>query len=68
VDETVQRHAVEYLGADRCLFGTDGPSGPAADDGMFDNGLITRRIESLYQDKSVQWRLFGENFQELTGV
>ena len=32
------RAAVEYLGADRCLFGTDGPYGFHGPDGTIDYG------------------------------
>lgn len=65
VDADVTCHAVAALGADRCLFGTDGPYGHVADDGLFDNGFIKRRIEGLFQDPVVQKKLFSENFQKL---
>ncbi len=68
VNERTTRQAVEYLGVERCLFGTDGPYGPHASDGAFDCGFIKERIESLFPDKGAQRRLLGENFSELTGA
>jgi len=62
------REAVEYLGPDRCLFGTDGPFGQPGEDGIMDYGLIKRRIEFLFPDKGVQRRILGENFIELAGL
>ena len=68
VNGTVTRQAVDYLGADRCLFGTDGPYGHNADDGLFDNGFIKRRIEALFSDEKIRTLLLGENFRNLVGV
>ncbi len=68
VGDSITRQAVEYLGVERCLFGTDGPFGFYAADGKFDYGFIKRRIERLFPDKGVRERLFGGNFAELAGV
>ncbi len=62
------RAAVEYLGADRCLFGTDGPFGFHGTDGKFDYGLIKRRIEAAFPDAGARRRLLGDNFREIAGV
>ncbi len=59
------RHVVEFLGVERCLFGSDGPYGNTADDGYFDNGFIKRRIESIFPDKGVQNQLLRDNFLEV---
>ena len=68
VDARLTRQAVETLGAERCLFGTDGPYAPPAPDGTADYGFLKKRIESLFPDEGVQRRLLGENFAELAGV
>lgn len=68
VGESFTRRAVEYLGPERCFFGTDGPYGFHAEDGKFDFGFIKRRIERLFPDKGVQRRLLGANFAELAGI
>jgi predicted TIM-barrel fold metal-dependent hydrolase len=62
VNDTATRQVVEYLGAGRCLFGTDGPYGHHAEDGVFDNGFIKRRIESLFSGDDVKKQILGENF------
>jgi hypothetical protein len=68
LDEKTTRLAVEYLGAERCLFGTDGPYGVHGGDGLFDYGYIKRRIEKLFPGQKAQNRLLGRNFIELTGI
>ena len=68
LNEKTTRQAVEYLGAEKCLFGTDGPYGPHGDDDRFDYGYIKRRIQKLFPDTGIQSRLLGENFLELTGI
>lgn len=65
VDEKITQKVVKFLGADRCLFGTDGPYGSPGSQGEFDLGLIKRRIERLFPDEKVQTKLLGENFQNL---
>lgn len=68
VGDKITSEAVGYLGAERCVFGTDGPFGFPASDGKFDYGFIKRRIERLFPDKGIQRRLLGENFAELAGI
>ncbi len=65
VDGTTTRRVVKFLGADKCLFGTDGPFGSLGSEGKFDLGLIKRRIEKLFPDKNVQAKVLGENFLNL---
>ena len=60
--------AVEYLGVERCLFGSDGPYGVHGDDDLFDYSFIKRRIERLFPDKEIQKKLLGENFLELIHI
>lgn len=67
VNANATRQAVAYLGADRCLFGTDGPYGHVAADGIFDNGYIKQRIESLFPEQAVRAGLMGENFRRVIG-
>lgn len=62
VNGTTTRQVVEFLGVERCLFGSDGPYGNKAADGYFDNGFIKRRIEALFPDKGIQTRLLRSNF------
>jgi hypothetical protein len=68
INPGIIRSAVNYLGADRCIFGTDGPYGFHGKDGKFDYGLIKRWIEALFTDSGIKLRLLGENFLEITGV
>ncbi len=68
VDGEITRRAVDYLGVDRCFFGTDGPYSHHEPDGTFDNGFIKRRIEALFPDADIQKRLLGANFMEFAGL
>ncbi len=68
VGEKTIKQAVDFLGPDRCLFGTDGPYGFHAADGKFDYGLIKRRIEKIFSDRKIRAKLLGENFAALAGL
>jgi len=68
VNEKATRQVVEFLGVERCLYGSDGPYGQVADDGVFDNGKIKSRIEALFPDSGIQKKLLGANFIELAGL
>ncbi|MDF1590366.1 MAG: amidohydrolase family protein [Desulfobacterales bacterium] len=68
LNEKTTRLAIETLGTERCLFGTDGPYGVHGGDGLFDYGFIKRRIEKLFPDKGIQNRLLGGNFMESVGI
>ena len=62
------RRAVEVLGVERCLYGTDGPYGYQAADGKFDFGFIKARLERLFPDAGARQRLLGGNLAELAGI
>ena len=66
--EKATREAVDYLGVDRLLFGTDGPYGFHGSDHKYDYGFIKRRIHRMFPDISVQEKLLGKNFADVAGV
>jgi uncharacterized protein len=66
--EKATRDAVDYLGVDRLLYGTDGPYGFHGADHRYDYGFIKRRLERLFPDRIVQARLLGGNLAELAGL
>lgn len=68
VGEKITREAVDFLGVERCIFGTDGPFGFYDRDGKYDYGFIKRRIQKLFPDRGIQKRLLGENFSEISGI
>jgi len=68
LNDRMTREVVDYLGVEKCLFGTDGPYGVHGDDGLFDYSFIKRRIERLFPDKEIQKKLLGENFLELIQI
>ncbi len=68
VSDEVTRNVVEYLGYERCLFGTDGPYGFHAKDGKFDFSFIKRRIERLFPSEKIREHLLGQNFIDIAGI
>ncbi|HQJ09821.1 MAG TPA: TatD family hydrolase [Deltaproteobacteria bacterium] len=68
VSERATREAVAYLGADRLIFGTDGPYGFHDEQGRYDYGFIKRRIEKLFPEEAVRRKLLGDNFANLVSL
>jgi predicted TIM-barrel fold metal-dependent hydrolase len=50
LNDRMTKEAVNYLGVEKCIFGTDGPYGVHGDDGLFNYSFIKRRIEKLFPD------------------
>lgn len=65
VSEKMTQKAVNFLGPERCLFGTDGPFGRLGADKKIDYGLLKRRVLSLFPDPSIQSMILGSNLQKL---
>ncbi|WDP92333.1 MAG: amidohydrolase [Desulfobacter sp.] len=65
VDEAITRSAVDALGAERCIFGSDGPFGTKDPDGLFDNGFIKGRLAVMFPNRSIRERILGGNFQDM---
>lgn len=68
VSGAVTKDAVAYLGADRCIYGTDGPYGFRAKDGKYDFSFIKQRIAKLFPSKEVQQKILGGNFMKIAGI
>lgn len=68
VGERATREAVSYLGADRLIFGTDGPYGFHDDQGRYDYGFIKRRIGRIFPEEAVRRKLLGDNFANLVSL
>lgn len=69
LDEPLRRAAVAALGAEKCLYGTDGPFGyPDAEDHGYDHGAILSEIDRMPISTAEKERLLGESFRELAGL
>lgn len=68
VDTGTIREVVDYLGPERCLYGTDGPYGLKGNGSSYDYGLVKRNIEDIFPVEKIRRRILGENFLELTGA
>lgn len=66
--ERATRKAMDALGPDRLLFGTDGPYGFHTPEGRYDYGFIKRRLQRLFPDGRVLDRVMGGNFEKLAGL
>ncbi len=67
LDERVARAAVETMGAQRCLYGTDAPYGFHDGDKTYDYGEIRAWVERMKLGSAEQERVFGGNFSEIVG-
>lgn len=68
LDEPLRRATVQALGAEKCLYGTDGPFGYPAEDRMYDHGAIIAEIDRLPVSSREKDKILGENFAELAGL
>jgi uncharacterized protein len=57
--------AVEYLGPEKCLYGTDGPYGGQTEGEDYDYGLIKGWVEDLPLAATARERIFADNFESL---
>jgi predicted TIM-barrel fold metal-dependent hydrolase len=65
LDQELVRKAVDFLGADKCLYGTDGPYGQQSPGEDYDYGLIKGWIEALPLSEKDFRKIFSENFEAL---
>lgn len=68
IDERLARAAVQAMGPERCLYGTDAPYGFHEADGSYDYGEIRRWVERLPVSTAMQARIFGDNFREIVKI
>jgi len=66
VDAKIARDAIRRAGANKVLFGTDGPYFHHQDD-RFDYGYFIDRIEGLGLSDADRDRVMGDNFREMVG-
>jgi len=66
VDAKIARDAIRRAGANKVLFGTDGPYFHHQDD-RFDYGYFINRIEDLGLADADRDRVMGDNFREMVG-
>ncbi len=65
VSDRIIRKAVQYLGTDRCCFGTDGPYGFHAEDNKYDYSYVKKRIEKLFPDSQIREKILAANFVKI---
>ncbi|MDH5490544.1 MAG: amidohydrolase, partial [Myxococcales bacterium] len=65
LDEALARDAVEAMGSERCLYGTDSPYGFHEDDGSYDYGAIRGWIERMPISTLAREAILGGNFEGL---
>ncbi|MGM0652751.1 MAG: amidohydrolase family protein [Bacillota bacterium] len=65
LDEPLRREAVQALGADKCLYGSDGPFGYPAEDNMYDHGAILDEINRMPLSAAEKEKILGGNFAEI---
>ena len=65
LNQDLMRKAVDFLGAGKCLYGTDGPYGHQNPGGDYDYGLIKGWVEALPLSDQEFEKVFSTNFQEI---
>jgi len=65
LDEKLIRTAVDSVGPDRCLYGTDGPYGSQPEGQDYDYGLMKGWVESLPLSDEALRKISSENFQAI---
>ena len=68
LDDPLRLKAVKVLGAEKCLYGTDGPYGFPDADGSYDHGRILNEILNWPVPEVDKKRILGCNFKEITGT
>lgn len=68
LDEPLARRAVEAMGPERCLYGTDAPYGFEGEDESYDYGHIQGWIDRLPIRDAQRDAIFGQTFAELIGL
>ncbi len=67
LNELLRREAVKALGADKCLYGSDGPFGYPAEDNMYDHGAILGEINRMPLSAVEKEKILGGNFAAIVG-
>jgi len=65
VDEFIIKDAIDSFGADKCLYGTDGPYGYQQKGDGYDYGLIKGWIEDLPILQEDKEKILYKNFERL---
>jgi len=68
LNEQLRAEAVKALGAENCLYGSDGPFGYPAEDDQYDHGAIKSEIERLPISQKEKEMILGANFAALVGL
>jgi predicted TIM-barrel fold metal-dependent hydrolase len=68
IDEPLARAAVQAMGPERCLYGTDAPYGFHEADGSYDYGEIRRWVERMPVSAEMRGRILGGNFREIVAI
>ncbi len=68
LDEPLRNKALKALGAEKCLYGTDGPFGYPGEDGQYDHGAILAEIDRFPISGTDKEKMLGGNFKDITGI
>ena len=65
IDEALAREAVNAMGPERCLYGTDAPYGALESDGSFDYEAIRGWVDRMPYSARKRDAILGANFEGL---
>ncbi len=68
LDEPLRNYALKELGAEKCLYGSDGPFGYPGADGKYDHGAILAEIDRFPISETDKEKILGNNFKAIVGI
>lgn len=68
LNNPLRLEALQALGPEKCMYGTDGPFGYPAEDGKYDHGAILSEIRQFPISFADQEKITGKNFMAAAGV
>ncbi len=68
LDEKTRHKVVEIIGADKCIYGTDGPYGYEDSEGNYDRSIVLEEIFRLPLKDSEKEKILSGNFLDIVGI
>ncbi|NOY70048.1 MAG: amidohydrolase [Deltaproteobacteria bacterium] len=68
LDAPLRLAAMKAMGPEKCMYGTDGPFGYPADDGLYDHGAILGEIQDFPVSDGEKELIAGQNFAKIAGI
>ena len=68
LNKSLRKKTLKALGAEKCLYGSDGPYGYYDANGLYDHGPILKELESFQIPDADKEKILSGNYRKITGV